>query len=539
MNWPRSGPHGSGLTILTQLTVWPPRFFGFMAALIVTIAIRSDATAADAGIAPLGQTQIDLASLKRHVATLASDSLEGREAGSRGGKAALAYLRSELTSLRQSRRIPREEVQDFGREYQNLLLMLPGSDERLRNEVIVVGAHYDHVGYGNASNSKGPLGQVHNGADDNASGAAALLELIKAFGSLPTPPARSIQFAFWDAEEVGLLGSKHWVAHPTVPLRTVKFALNLDMLGRLRNGHVLTSGWRSAAGLRLLLARQNVTNELQLAFQPRVLSDSDHYSFYAAGIPIIHIDTDKHDDYHRPSDDVDKVNWAGLHLLTTFAYRVVTELANQPESLRFRSDALKEAAPQWMTPSEVRPAPVRLGVNWNLELAKKNIVEVQHVTPDSPAARSGIRAGDRILKVGVWEEGSLVDLKTTVQLVKSPVTVRLVRSGASEPIDVTVNLWGEATRLGVGWVEDPAMPNCVVVTHVISDSPANRAGIASGDIILEMGGQPISSSDQLRQRVIAESGPFQFRIERLGRIGTVTVDILDQPTARGRTAPVR
>ena len=112
-----------------------------------------------------GLSKIDLTDLKRHVSTLASDALEGREAGSRGGKAAAAYIRSELKALRVVRPIPRETSQEFGRDYQNLLLFLPGSDNRLMHEIIVVGAHYDHVGYGNSSNSQGPLGQIHNGAD--------------------------------------------------------------------------------------------------------------------------------------------------------------------------------------------------------------------------------------------------------------------------------------------------------------------------------------------------------------------------------------
>ena len=120
--------------------------------------------------------------------TLASDAFEGRQAGSRGGKAAAAYLRSELKALRESHLLPREQTQEFGAEYQNLLVLLPGSDDKLSREVIVVGAHYDHVGYGNSSNSRGPIGKIHNGADDNASGTSALLEMIEAF--LPSKSLR-------------------------------------------------------------------------------------------------------------------------------------------------------------------------------------------------------------------------------------------------------------------------------------------------------------------------------------------------------------
>ena len=136
----------------------------------------SDAFASEAIVIRTGLSRIDGNDLKRHLTTLASDSLEGREAGARGGKAAAAYLRSVLKTIREtSRSLPIETTQEFGRDYQNLLVFLPGSDETLKHEVVVVGAHYDHVGFGKASNSRGPIGHIHNGADDNASGKLLLL----------------------------------------------------------------------------------------------------------------------------------------------------------------------------------------------------------------------------------------------------------------------------------------------------------------------------------------------------------------------------
>lgn len=493
----------------------------------------------EADVARRGLSQISLLDLKRHVNTLACDAFEGREAGTRGGKAALAYLRSELKALRETVSLPREQTQEFGHEYQNLLLLFPGSDERLKQEVIVVGAHYDHVGYGKPSNSNGPFGQIHNGADDNASGASALLELIKAFSSLETPPARSILFVFWDAEEAGLLGSKHWVAHPTLPLQDIRFTLNIDMLGRLRDDRVVTVGWRSAPGLRFLLASNNVNNQLNLAFQGRVNADSDHHPFYSVGIPVIHLDTDKHGDYHRPSDDPEKLNWEGLFLLTQFAFRVTLEAASQPDFPQFRREAPKEGVPSWITPrAPVQPV-VRLGVNWDLELAKSDIVQITQLTPEGPGASAGLRIGDRIIQLGNWMNGSFDDFKTTMQTVKNPVTIRVKRSGTTTPIELTATLWGSPVRLGAGWIDDPALPNCAVITHVVSESPADRAGIAAADVILEMGGRPIISSEELRLRVLDEQGPFLFRVERQGRIREVNVELFDRPATNVETRRVR
>lgn len=475
---------------------------------------------------PTGVSYIEIDDLKRHVATLASDSLEGREAGARGGKAAAAYLRSVLKAIRETNSLPPETTQEFGREYQNLLLVLPGSDPVLQQEFVIAGAHYDHVGYGRSSNSRGPLGHIHNGADDNASGTAAMLELIEAFSPIENRPSRSLLFAFWDAEESGLLGSKHWVQHPTIPMSNVRFVLNMDMLGRLRDGKVITVGWRSAPGLRSILSMNNSGNELQLAFQPGVIADSDHHPFYAAGIPVIHIDTDKHDDYHRPTDDSDKVNFEGLRKLTQFCYRLVNKAANLTEFPRFRREARLEVAPKWLTPRDPISAPVRLGVSWDQELTRKNIVTIAQVNADSPAARAGLRQGDRMIRFGTWQNGhgTFADLKTTIQVAKNPVAIQVERPGMESLIDFQANLSGTAVRMGAGWIEDSALPNCVVVTHVVVDSPADRAQISSGDVIMEMGGHPIRSAEELRHRIEIESFPFLFRVERNGRIREVHVD---------------
>ena len=468
----------SGETIVNRLAhstpKSPPLFVLFVVATFSNLGFVS---ANDAIAIRTGLEKINREDLRKHVVTLASDSLEGREAGSRGGKAAVAYLRSVLKNLRKTADVPLETTQDFGRDYQNLLVFLPGTDEKLKHQVVVVGAHHDHVGYGKASNSQGPIGYIHNGADDNASGTAALLELIEAFSSLETRPPCGILFAFWDAEEIGLLGSRHWVANPTIPLQQVRFVLNIDMLGRLRNGRVITVGWRSAPGLRPFLASHNSTNALLLAYQSKVIADSDHYPFYAAGIPAIHLDTDKHDDYHRPTDDPDRIVWDGLQQLTEFSYRLVLDAASRPEFPKFRRDAFTEAAPEWLTQRELTPPPVRFGVSWDQRRVQQNTITVAQVNAGSPAARGGVQAGDRILRFGPWRMGSFDDLKSTIQVARNPVSIQIERPGMEQPLELTANLLGTPIRLGAGWRDDPALPNTVVITQVIAESPAARAGI--------------------------------------------------------------
>ena len=173
--------------------------------------------------------------LQKHLDLLANDSLEGREAGTRGGRAAGSYITKQLKAAGLT---PAGEdasyYQPFGRGYRNILAVLPGSHEQLSKEVILIGGHYDHVGYGSYLNSRGKIGAIHNGADDNASGISAMLELIQAWDVSGLRPERTILFAFWDGEEKGLLGSKYWIKQPTVKFSQIKLAINIDMIGRLR-----------------------------------------------------------------------------------------------------------------------------------------------------------------------------------------------------------------------------------------------------------------------------------------------------------------
>ena len=204
--------------------------------------------AAESAALHAARESIRSADLRRHVEVLADDSMEGRAAGTRGGYAAGGYIAEQL---RKGKFSPAgadggyfQSVPTGGR---NVLAMLNGADPKLSREVIVVGGHYDHVGYGNRGNSAGPAGYIHNGADDNASGTSALLELAEALMLLPSPPKRSILLAFWDGEEDGLLGSKHWMAHPTIPRERIAFFVNLDMVGRLRHDTMWLEGSRTAS----------------------------------------------------------------------------------------------------------------------------------------------------------------------------------------------------------------------------------------------------------------------------------------------------
>ena len=479
--------------------------------------------------------RVTIADLKRHCVTLASDALEGREAGANGGKAACAYLQTELHKVSGiSAAGTSGWLQEFAPDYRNVLAVLPGSDPELSKEVIVIGAHYDHVGRGNQTNSFGPFGHIHNGADDNASGTAALLELIDAFTSLTPAPRRTVLFAFWDAEEVGLLGSKHWVRHPTRPLNDIRLTLNVDMLGRLREGKLTVMGWRSAAGLRARLTAVNPQGDLHYLYTPTVIADSDHYSFYEAGIPSIHFDTGKHEDYHRPSDDADKLNYEGIQRLSEMVFRLALTAANDPTLPKFRREALTEAPPSWMTPRVAEAPPLRLGVAFDPKEFLNGVALVTQVVPGSPAQRAGIRPGDRLDQMAHWTGGQVDDLRTIIQTAKSPVTIRLQRPGLAEPIDLSVELRGEPVRIGIAWQTDVALPDAMVIVRVIPDSPADRAGLKIGDVVMSYSDRPITSEEEFRRQLLADHGPLSLRIERNGRPLEVSIKLFE-PKPSGPT----
>ncbi len=476
--------------------------------------------------------RVTIADLRRHCATLASDAFEGREAGANGGKAACAYLQGELKKI--SGISPAGTsgwLQEFAPDYRNILAVLPGADPELSREVIVIGAHYDHVGRGNPANSHGPFGQIHNGADDNASGTAALLELIESFATLSPAPRRTLLFAFWDAEEVGLLGSKHWVAHPTRPLTDLRLVLNIDMLGRLREGQLTVMGWRSAAGLRARLTAVNPRGDLHYLYAPTVIADSDHHPFYAAGVPSLHFDSGKHEDYHRPTDDADKLNYQGIQRLSEMVFRLALTAANEPSPPKFRREAWTESPPSWMTIKAAEAPSIRLGVAFDPKESLRGVALITQIVPDSPAQRAGIRVGDRIDQLAHWSRGPVDDLRTLIQTAKSPLAIRVRRPGRADPIDLRVELRGEPVRLGIAWQADAAMPESPVIVRVVPDSPADRAGLKIGDVIMSYAGRSITSDDEFRQRVLSDPGPLLLRVERQGRPFDMFVELYEPKPA--------
>jgi len=378
------------------------------AAVAASMLLFVGATRADEGP---GAAAIRGPDVARHVTALADDAFEGREAGTRGGQAAGAYIVDAIAPLGL---VPAGDAgthfQRFG-AMRNVLALLPGDDPAVADELVVVGGHYDHVGYGNAVTSNGGVGAIHNGADDNASGAAGLIMIAAALAEAPRRPRRSVVIAWWDGEEKGLLGSTHFLRVRPARLAGLRpvFALNLDMIGRLRDGRVEVYGSRSGTGFRERLARANTATGLRLVFDWSLVDDSDHYPFIVAGIPSLFLHTGLHEQYHRPDDDTPLVDAEGLARVSRLALQVVLDVADGrtgPPEFRgqCRAESSRRGPGLPVPPAETLPVAPRgvfppWGIATRVDPAEPRVPVVVAVTRGSPMERGGVRPDDRLMEI--------------------------------------------------------------------------------------------------------------------------------------------
>ena len=484
----------------------------------------------------VARSSITTSELHGHVSVLADDMLEGREAGSRGGRVAAKYViqRLEEASLQPAGANGRF-TQPFMGGFQNVLAILPGSDPELREEYIVVGAHYDHVGYGTRRNSYGPWGYIHNGADDNASGVAALLEVIDALSQADHRPRRSILFAFWDGEEKGLLGSKHWRNNPTVPFSAVRLAINIDMVGRLTDGRIEVGGTRSGFGARQLMSSDRLGEEIWLDFNWEYKNNSDHWTFFEAGVPSLYVHTGIHDDYHRPSDDVEKLNVDGIRQVSAYLLEQLSKMADEEDLPAYRSAATREnASTQRRQEQPLTQLAQRLDFTWEYVPSVPANAVVRQFPWGSRAKQAGLVVGDRIVAINGRPVTSEALLPAIALRSESRIELQVQRSDSNEPLTIAVPLIGSPTRLGLSWRTDPAEPQAVYVTRVVPYSPAALAGIKLHDRLYELNGEPVSGSDELLSRVrgLLDQGrdTLTYLVESRGAIREVTVQ-LGPPTA--------
>jgi len=355
--------------------------------------------------APSVSTIPDSTRIRADVNYLASDALEGRGTGTAGNDSAAAFIARRYSALG-LRALSPGYLQPFEARSaalahsgggplrtQNVTAFLGGSDPTLRGEVIVVGAHFDHLGrstFGALDPEAGDA--IRNGADDNASGTAAVLELARLFSQRPI--RRSVLFANFSGEELGLLGSQYLVDHSPVPLDSVIAMVNFDMVGRMRGDSLIVYGVATAREFPALLDSANAPLRLAVRGLGDGFGPSDHSSFFARGVPVLHFFTNLHDDYHRASDDAAKVNASGEARVVMLAERFIRALdagAARPTFVR--------GAPAPVM-AGTRSSSVYLGSIPDMSAPDVAGLRLTGVRAGSPADSAGLKAGDIVVELG-------------------------------------------------------------------------------------------------------------------------------------------
>jgi membrane-associated protease RseP (regulator of RpoE activity) len=305
----------------------------------------------------------------------------------------------------------------------------------------------------------------------------------------------------------------------------VRLAINLDMIGRLRKQYVEVYGTRTATGLRELVSRSN-RDDLDLDFLWTMQEDSDHYTFYKAGIPSLMLHTGLHENYHRPSDDVQTLNIEGMRQMTRCVLALAINAAQAPELPEFRPASQGEASgKEPAPPTAPRPQP-RLGVVWSpVEFEGEPRLQAASLVPGLPAEQAGLRVGDRLLEIDGKPVYDDKHARLAFMSAEKSVMMRLARPGLEEPINIAANLLGKPVRVGVNWREDAAEPGVVVLTGVIPGSPAANAGLAPRDRILEVNGERFSGPAELFALLNRSTSPMRLTLERRGRIYSTDLEL--------------
>lgn len=383
--------------------------------------------------------------LRAHIGFLASDELEGREAGTRGERLAVLYIAQQFERLGlQPAGADGSYLLPFdlkGKEAYVVAGLLPGTDARRSGEILVVGGHHDHVGIGRSGADR-----IHNGADDNASGTAGVLELAEWFAAHPA--RRPILFLTFGAEEKGLLGSQHFVQSGVVPRERLRAMLNLDMLGRSRDGYLFLGGLGTAEEFHELLDPLVRESGLRVETHDGGLAPSDNTSFYQAGIPSLFFFTHIHEDYHQPSDEADKINYEGEVAVLRLARAVAQALADHDGPLTFReqsdyalpADFYERMTTVFEAAAAREERRGRLGFRIEERATAEGALVVTEVREGSPAARAGLVPGDVLSAVDGQAIATKDDLRRLLaQREKGHLVELLVRrGGADQRLEVTL-----------------------------------------------------------------------------------------------------
>jgi len=381
-------------------------------------------------------------SLKDDVAFLASDSLLGRETGTAQELMVANYLRERMRNIGlrpmgnattyfqtfsfKPKTDPHSEVQFVSGDSTITGTNVLGYIDNQSNKTVIIGAHYDHLGMGGNGSLYADGAAIHNGADDNASGVGLMLKLAEKLKDSIT--GSNYLFIAFSGEEMGLLGSNYFSKNPTIDLQQANYMINMDMVGRLREDKTLSiSGTGTAPIWNQVL---NSTNPgFKLVLSESGMGPSDHTSFYLQDIPVLHFFTGQHEDYHKPSDDADKLNYEGMEMIGDYILNIISEL-DDDKKLSFRTTKNEsESVPRFK---------VALGVMPDYLFDGKGM-RIDGVTEGRPAAIAGLQKGDIVVQLG---DSTVVDMMSYMRALSSfeegnSTQVTVDRGGEKVEVEIT------------------------------------------------------------------------------------------------------
>ncbi len=391
------------------------------------------------------ETKMKSVSMKEDVSVLANDSLKGRKTGSSDEKKAANYIAKRFTGLGlqpkgtdgyyqkfsfKVSKNPHQEAEftseknDSTETGENVIAFL---DNKAENTV-VIGAHYDHLGMGGEGSLYREGEAIHNGADDNASGVAMMLHLADSLQKKDSPKNNNYLFIAFSGEEEGLLGSNYFVKNPTINTKKVNYMLNMDMVGRLNAENTLAVYGVGTSPILKQTVNANA-GDLNIAENESGVGPSDHTSFYLADIPVLHFFTGQHEDYHKPSDDTEKVNFEGMEIVSNYIFSIIKDLDGQPKLPFKKTKNESEAVPDFK---------VTLGVVPDYLFSGKGM-RIDGVSEDRPAQKAGLQKGDIVVKMGDYEVTDMMSyMKSLSKFEKGETTIVTInRNGELMEVEVT------------------------------------------------------------------------------------------------------
>lgn len=396
--------------------------------------------------------EISASRIKTDISFLASDKLKGRGTSSNEELIAANYIAKEFQKLKLSpkgnqtannKKTEQHYFYNFtfklntnphdtstANIHERTGINVVGFLDNAAANTIVIGAHYDHLGLGHDHNSldANPDGKIHNGADDNASGTAGVLELARYFKNNGIKENYNFLFMCYSGEELGLLGSKKWCDNPSVPLSSINYMFNMDMIGRLNDTtkKLMIYGFGTSPTWGEIVDKQN--NYFTIKKDSAGIGPSDQTSFYLKDIPVLHFFTGQHSDYHKPSDDVHKINFTGEQKVLEYIVALINATNNLPK-LTFS----KTAAPA----SNKTSFKVTLGVMPDYAFEGKGM-RIDGVTDGKPAAKAGLIKGDVIIQMGELTVDNVYDYMKGLSTYKKGDSAKVKVQREQKELEFTV-----------------------------------------------------------------------------------------------------